>query len=106
MTVNEFSSLTHLSAMQIICMREAGLLSRDLPADQAGRARLLQALKSKGIPLSKLALLELPPAGQFVVYDHSGRRIDSFADPGRALARAVSCRGACTVAPVGEPAVG
>ena len=104
MTVVQFASLANLSPGQIIAMRESGLLAPDLPPDQAGRARLLQALKSKGIPLRKLATLELPPGGQFVVYDHTGGRIDAFADPGRALARAIRCRGACTVAPVGEPA--
>ena len=106
MTMNEFSLLTHLSPRSINALRDSGLIGSNLPADQAGRARLLVALKSKGIPLSKLAHLELPQAGQFVVYDHSGRRIDAFADPGRALARAVSCRGACAVALVGEPAEG
>ena len=104
MTVNEFCSLSNLSAAQVIALRESGLIASDLPPGQAGRARLLQALKSKGIPLSKLTHLELPPTGQYVVYDHSDRRIEAFADPGRALGRAVACRGACTIAPVGEPA--
>jgi hypothetical protein len=107
MTVNEFSLLKNLSAPQVTALREAGLISMDLPADQAGRARLIQGLKSKGIPLSQLAHLTIPPAATFVVYDHSDRRIDTFADPGRALARAAACRGACTVALVGqEPATG
>jgi len=106
MTVPQFCSLSNLSVAQVRALCEAGLIPPDLPPDQAGRARLLQALKSKGIPLSQLARAELPPAGQYVVYDHSDRRIDAFADPGRALARAVRCRGACAVAALGEPPEG
>jgi hypothetical protein len=69
MTVNEFSLLTNLSAPQVNALREAGLISPDLPPDQAGRARLIQALKAKGIPLSKLANLPLPPGAAYVVFD-------------------------------------
>lgn len=103
MTVKEFSERSNLSAAQVTSLREAGLIPPTLPPDHAGRARLFQRLKSKGIPLSELARLELPPTGQYVVYDHSDRRIDAFADPGRALARAARCRGACAVAAIGEP---
>jgi hypothetical protein len=107
MTVNQFSTLTNLSARQVTALREAGVISPDLPPDQAGRARLIQALKAKGIPLSKLVNLALPPGAAYVVYDHSAGRLNTFADPGRALARAAACRGACTVALVGqEPATG
>ena len=107
MTVTQFCSLTDLSASQVTALREAGVISPDLPPDQAGRARLIQTLKAKGIPLSKLVNLTLPPNGQWLVYDHSAGRVDTFADPGRALSRAAACRGACTVALVGqEPATG
>ena len=75
MTLNEFCSITNLSASQVNALRDSGLIGNDPPSDQAGRVRLLQALKAKGIPLSKLALLKVPPAAAFVVYDHSGCRL-------------------------------
>jgi hypothetical protein len=90
MTVTQFCSLTDLSASQVTALREAGVISPDLPPDQAGRARLIQTLKAKGIPLSKLVNLTLPPGAAYVVFDHSGHRLDTFADAGRALARAAA----------------
>ena len=102
--MNEFCSITNLTPSQVKALRDSGLIGSNLPADQGGRARLLQALKAKGIPLSKLAHLKVPPAAAFVIYDHSGHSIDAFMDPGSALARAVACRGACAVALVDKPA--
>jgi hypothetical protein len=66
MTVTQFCSLTDLSASQVTALREVGVISPDLPPDQAGRARLIQGLKSKGIPLSKLVNLALPPGAAYV----------------------------------------
>jgi hypothetical protein len=40
----------------------------------------------------------------YAIYDHGSRQVDVFSDPGRALARAAACRGACAVAAVGAPA--
>ena len=62
MTVSALAVLCDLSPGQIIAMREFGLIDPDLPPDQAGLARLLQSLKTKGIPLSKLTHLKIPPA--------------------------------------------
>src|SRR5262252_4755523 len=72
MTVTQFCSLTDLSASQVTALREAGVISPDLPPDQAGRARLIQALKAKGIPLSRLAAADLAfdaGSASYAVYD-------------------------------------
>jgi hypothetical protein len=95
MTIHEFCASTNLTDKQVYTLRDAGLITPDMPASQVELARLVKALSQKGVKLSAIARSATPDIsrGGFVVYD--GHELRTCRDAVTAITTVVKAKRPC-----------